>query len=79
MKKVRLISMFIISLGAAGAAMGESSLDRLWKTLNENKDDVISATEAIHSIKVQEQWNLLDINQDGVLSYKEFALIDLTK
>ncbi len=79
MKKIRLITAFLASIGMAGVAMGESQVDQLWSDLNADKNDALSADEAKGSDKVQAQWSLLDVDQDGQLSYKEFSMIDLTK
>jgi Ca2+-binding EF-hand superfamily protein len=59
--------------------MGESQVDQLWSDLNADKNDTLSADEAKASDQVQAQWSLLDVDQDGQLSYKEFSMIDLTK
>ncbi len=59
--------------------MGESQVDQLWSDLNADKNDALSADEAKASDQVQAQWSLLDVDQDGQLSYKEFSMIDLTK
>jgi muconolactone delta-isomerase len=54
-------------------------VDQLWSDLNADKNDTLSADEAKASDQVQAQWSLLDVDQDGQLSYKEFSMIDLTK
>jgi len=79
MKKLRIISAFIIAAAAANVAMGEMQADRMWKELNSDHDSVLSLEEAKKSEMVSKQWHLLDVNQDSKLTYKEFLLIDMTK
>lgn len=79
MKNVKKAIVFVVSFAAAGAAFGEVALDRLWKDVNTNRDDVISVEEAKASEQIVKQWNVLDVNQDQMLTYKEFMLLDLTQ
>lgn len=79
MKKLRIVTAFVISAAAAGVAMGEMQADRLWKDLNSDHDSVLSLEEAKASEIVAKQWHLLDVNQDSKLTYKEFLLLDMTK
>lgn len=45
----------------------------LWKSLDVNRDDSISKTEAIYSQEVADNWDRLDINKDEKLNFDEFV------
>ncbi len=79
MKNVRSAFVLVATLAASSAVIATSDAGELWKSLDANKDGVISKDEASASQDVSAQWNLLDLNQDGVLSEKEFSLISLSK
>jgi Ca2+-binding EF-hand superfamily protein len=79
MKNVRSILVLAVALAGSSAAIATSDAGELWKSLDVNKDGVISKDEGSASQEVSAQWSLLDLNQDGVLSEKEFSLISLSK
>ena len=54
-------------------AKNEANNLELWKTLDINKDDSISKTEAASSEAIFVRWDDLDTNKDNVLDYIEFS------
>ncbi|MCF6253280.1 MAG: hypothetical protein L3J38_00840 [Thiomicrorhabdus sp.] len=79
MKNIRSVLVLAVALAGSSAAIATSEAGELWKSLDANKDGVISQEEGSASQAVSAQWSLLDLNQDGVLSEKEFSLISLAK
>ncbi len=83
MKGLRVILVFIVTLGASSAVVATSNAtktaEELWKILDVDKNGSISKEEASASQEVSAQWTLLDLDQDGQLSEKEFYLVNLTK
>lgn len=79
MKNMKAVTAFVVTLSAAGAAMGEMTLDSMWNDLNADNDDFISMQEAKGSSLLKKQWNVLDVNADQKLSFAEFSLLDVSK
>ena len=78
MKNSKLVLVLAVNMGIAGAAFASMTAGQLLESLDANKDNAISVEEAAGSKVVLDQWHLLDLNKDDVLSGKEFQLIDLT-
>ena len=47
----------------------------LWKSLDTNKDDLISKTEVASAKDIIESWEELDTNMDGRVDFFEFSLV----
>lgn len=58
---------------ASGIVQNESNNLALWKTLDTDKDDLISKAEAASSEAVFSVWDDLDTNKDEKLDYIEFS------
>ena len=79
MKNMTFVFTFFLFLGAAGVALAEGTVEEMWKDLDVNENYVISLEEAKKSNMDEKQWELLDANKDGELTFNEFSLINLTE
>jgi EF hand len=70
--KQYFIAAAAASLFAGVASAGGDSGKAAWNTLDEDRDGVITRSEAQGSAALSEQFDRYDANRDGVLSKKEF-------
>jgi 5-hydroxyisourate hydrolase-like protein (transthyretin family) len=49
----------------------------LWKSLDTNKDDLISKTEVASAKNIIESWEELDTNKDGRIDFFEFSRVSV--
>jgi len=72
MKKLLMIISFALVSTAAYAENNDEAHD-LWKLLDIDRDGMISKSEGVYSKKVFDNWDSIDMNQDGKLDAEEFS------
>ena len=70
-KLLMIISLALISTAAYSEDNDEAH--EIWKLLDIDKDGMISKSEGVYSKKVFDDWDHLDVNQDGKLDAEEFS------
>lgn len=75
--KIILIGLSVIALQAISIAA--SAQESLMKTLDTDLDGLISLKEAAGHAKLLEQFNTIDVNEDGYISMDELNASEISK
>lgn len=78
-KKTALIGLSVIALQVFTSHANASANESLLATLDKDHDGLISLKEATGHQKLLEDFNLIDINEDGYLSMDELIASDMSQ
>jgi len=77
-KKTALIGLSVIALQAITSLAGVNAQENLMATLDKDNDGLISLKEAASNQELLENFNSIDINEDGYISMDELIAGDMT-
>jgi Ca2+-binding EF-hand superfamily protein len=78
-KKTALIGLSVIALQGFIAEANASVNENLLATLDKDRDGLISLKEATGHQKLLENFNVIDVNEDGYLSMDELIASDMSQ
>ncbi|MFT4654801.1 MAG: Ca2+-binding EF-hand superfamily protein [Kangiellaceae bacterium] len=78
-KKIAIIGLSVIALQAITSLASVSAQESLLVTLDKDQDGLISLKEAAGHQKLLENFNAVDVNEDGYISMEELTASNLTK
>ena len=77
---VQLASFSVLAeSGALEVDFADNQVENLMQLLDKDSDGLISLKEAAGHAKLLEQFNTIDINEDGYISIDELSLSQITK
>lgn len=78
-KKTAIIGLSVIALQAITSLADVSAQESLLITLDKDQDGLISLKEATGHQKLLENFNAIDVNEDGYISIDELTASSLTE
>ncbi|MFT6269201.1 MAG: Ca2+-binding EF-hand superfamily protein [Alphaproteobacteria bacterium] len=78
-RKTAIIGLSVIALQAITSLANVSAQESLLTTLDKDQDGLISLKEAAGHQKLIDNFNVIDVNEDGYISMDELVASDLTK
>lgn len=78
-KKTAIMGLSVLALQALMSLANVSAQESLLATLDKDHDGLISLREAAGHKKLLENFNMVDVNEDGYISKDELAASHITK